>query len=62
MSTDPVRISPPHVSTPNPYEHVNVGFPQPKGPGQRVLPFPDIHLPAPCQPDFNPIPGWEPGR
>lgn len=57
-----IRISPPHASTSTPFEHIDVDFINPEhGSGQMILPFGKLHIPSPCQPDFDPTPGWEPG-
>lgn len=56
-----VRISHPHYSD-DFGEHIDVDFVNPKrGYGQLILPFDRIHIDSPCQPDFDPTPGWEPG-
>lgn len=57
-----IRISDPHDSRNTGFGHIDVEFVNPRyGYRQLILPYNKIHVPSPCQPDFDPIPGWQSG-
>ncbi len=54
-----VKVGLPH-SSPQSFGgalHQDIVFKNDSRPGQGVLPFPKVHVPVPCQPDFDPTPG-----